>query len=147
MWACRHPLDGGDDEADRMTSVYLTSADGLAWTEAGTALAPTPGTLGRARRPDHQRRAQRRRSGWRSTTAARAPSENWFERTGVARRRAGPRAVPGRRRADAAGPHVRYVSLAETPTGTRLYWEASRSDGANDLRTAYVPRPLSPSQS
>src|SRR5207247_1328554 len=44
MWACRHPLDGGDNEADRMTSCYATSPDGLKWTFVSTALAPTPDT-------------------------------------------------------------------------------------------------------
>src|SRR5690242_16841145 len=43
MWACRHPLDDGDDEADRMTSWYATSSDGLAWHWQGVALHPTPG--------------------------------------------------------------------------------------------------------
>ena len=44
MWACEHLLDQGDDEADRMRSVYLTSDDGLTWSRERTALGPTPDT-------------------------------------------------------------------------------------------------------
>jgi hypothetical protein len=145
MWACRHPLDGGDDEADRMTSVYLTSADGLAWGEVGTALVPTPDTW--------DARGARITSvvlsgeEWLAFYDGRENAqENWFERTGAALGE-----TPSRFSAIAGptpyGRTIRYLSLAETPSGTRFYWEASRSDGANDLRTAYVPRPLSPSQS
>ena len=114
---------------------------------AGTALAPTPdtwdargaritsvvrdgtelvGVLRRARErgPRTGSSARARRSADRPARSARPP---------------GPRR---------SGRTVRYVSLAEPLTGaTRLYWEASRPDGANELRTAYVPRPLSPSQS
>jgi hypothetical protein len=145
MWACRHPLDGGATEADRMTSIYLTSADGLAWTEVGTALAPTPSTWDA--RGTRITSVVRSGTSWLAFYDGRANAEeNWFERTGVAvgtspdafRAQAGP--TP-------AGRTLRYLSLAETLAGTRLYWEASRADGANELRTAYVPRPLSPSQS
>jgi hypothetical protein len=145
MWACRHPLDGGDDEADRMTSVLFTSADGLGWTEAGPALVPTPGAWdGRGTRITS---VLSEADEWFASYDGRASAaENWFERTGIAggsdpgalRSVAGP-TPPGRT--------VRYVSLADTGAGLRLYWEASRSDGANALRTAYVPRPVSPSQS
>jgi hypothetical protein len=37
MWACRHPLDDGEEQADRMTTWYATSADGLDWTLRGEA--------------------------------------------------------------------------------------------------------------
>src|SRR4029077_11880978 len=47
MWACEHLLDQGDDEADRMRSVYLTSADGLVWTPERVALGPTAKTWDR----------------------------------------------------------------------------------------------------
>lgn len=145
MWACRHPLDGGDDEADRMTSVYLTSDDGLVWDEVGTALAPSAGRW--------DARGTRITSvvpsgpSWVAFYDGRATAaQNWFERTGAALG-SSPAALHAVGEPTPPGRTIRYLSLAETPAGTRLYWEASRSDGANDLRTAYVPRPLSPSQS
>jgi hypothetical protein len=145
MWACRHPLDGGDEAADRMTSVYLTSDDGLSWKEVSTALEPTPGSWDQ--RGTRITSVVRSAESWLAFYDGRASAEeNWFERTGAA---LGP--TPDRFEAIAgptpAGRTIRYLSLAETTSGTRLYWEGSRSDGANDLRTAYVPRPLSPSQS
>ncbi|WP_375474509.1 hypothetical protein [uncultured Jatrophihabitans sp.] len=145
MWCCRHPLDGGEDEADRMTSVYLTSEDGLTWDEGPTALSPTPGSWDA--RGARITSVLRSGAQWLAFYDGREnAAQNWFERTGIAAGDDPSSFVP------IAGPTptgrtLRYVSLAETPTGTRLYWEASRSDGANDLRTAYVPRPLSPSQS
>jgi hypothetical protein len=145
MWACRHPLDGGDDDADRMSTVYLTSDDGLSWHEHGPAL--TPPADGWDARGTRVTSVVRSGGEWLAFYDGRATAaENWYERTGVA---AG--TAPGALR-PVAGPTpegrtVRYVSLVETLTGTRLYWEASRGDGANELRTAYVPRPLSPSQS
>ena len=145
MWACRHPLDGGDDEADRMTSVYLVSDDGLAWTEVGTALAPTPGTWDA--RGTRITSVVRSGTEWVAFYDGRASAaENWFERTGVAIG-AGPESFVAQAGPTPVGQTVRYLSLAESLTGTRLYWEASRSDGANELRTAKLPRPLSPSQS
>lgn len=145
MWACRHPLDGGGDQADRMTSVYLTSADGVAWTPVGTALAPTPDTW--------DARGVRITSVFEDGASLCAfydgrasAAENWFERTGLARGNS-PASFAAIAGPTTAGHTLRYVSLAETTDGTRLYWEASRPDGANELRTAYVPRPLSPSQS
>lgn len=145
MWACRHPLDGGDDEADRMTSWYATSGDGLRWDWAGVALAPTPGRW--------DARGTRIASvlpldgGWLAFYDGRASAmENWHERTGLAFGES-----PAEFVADGPptpeGQTVRYLSLVEDGSGYRLYWEASRVDGAHDLRTAYVPRPESLSQS
>jgi hypothetical protein len=145
MWACRHPLDDGDDEADRMTSWYATSVDGLKWTFSGAALAPTPESW--------DARGTRITSvvgsgdSWTAFYDGRASSmENWHERTGIAvgtsaesfAATGGPTPV---------GHTARYLSFAELPDGYRLYWEASRLDGAHELRTAYVPRPASLSQS
>lgn len=145
MWACRHPLDGGDDEADRMSSVYLTSADGLSWAAVGTALAPSPGTWDA--RGTRITSVVRSGTEWIAFYDGRATAgENWSERTGVAVG-AGPESFVAHAGPTPAGRTVRYLSLAESLTGTRLYWEASRSDGAHELRTATLPRPLSPSQS
>lgn len=145
MWACRHPLDGGDDQADRMTSVYFISADGLEWTEVGTALAPTPDSWdARGTRITSVLEAD---GWWWAFYDGRASAEeNWFERTGVAVG-ATPAELAAVAEPTPLGRTLRYVSIAQAPDGQRLYWEASRADGANELRTAYVPRPESPSQS
>ncbi len=145
MWACRHPLDGGDDEADRMTSTYLISDDGLSWTEVSTALAPTPDTWDA--RGARITSVMPGGSSWTAFYDGRASAaENWFERTGAATGAAPDKFTP-RAGPTPEGRTLRYLSVAEAPQGIRLYWEASRSDGANDLRTAYVPRPSSLSQS
>lgn len=145
MWACRHPLQDGDDQADRMSTWYATSRDGWEWDWAGPALEPTPGRWdARGARVASVLQAD---GGWLAFYDGRARAqENWHERTGVAFG-AEPGALTGEGDPTPAGQTVRYVSLAELPDGFRLYWEASRVDGAHDLRTAYVPRPASLSQS
>jgi len=138
MWACEHLLDKGDDEADRMRSVYLTSHDGLTWSKERTALAPTPDSW--------DRRGVRITSAWESDgkwiasyDGRASAAENWFERTGFAVG-AGPddfQPVAGPFWRD--GRTLRYVSIARVVSGLRLYYEAERADGANDLRTTFVP--------
>ena len=139
MWACRHPLADGDGDADRMTSVYFVSSDGLEWTEVGIALAPTPGSWdARGARVTSVLETD---GSWFALYDGRATAEeNWFERTGVAVGET-PAQLTAIAQPTLAGRTLRYVSIAEDPAGQRLYWEASRADGANELRTAYVPRP------
>ncbi len=145
LWACRHPLDGGDDEADRMSSHYFTGTDGLGWDDRGPALVARPGEWdGRGARITS---VVAEDGGWVAFYDGRASAaENWHERTGLASG-----ATPGRLNAVAGptpvGSTVRYVSVATLSSGYRLYWEVSRFDGSNDLRTAYIPRPESLSQS
>ncbi len=145
-WVCCHPLTEPGAE-DRMWTAYSHSDDGLAWSE------PVP-----VLRPDG--------SGWdargrRVTAALRTPGdglavyydgrataeENWYERTGLAFAPAGsgPAAaltVPGDSPVaqSPVGTHaLRYVSLVPLPqNGFRLFFEASRPDGAHDLMT-YTP--------
>lgn len=145
MWACRHPLDDGDDEADRMTSWYATSDDGLRWEWTGAALVPTPGRWDA--RGTRIASVLQLDGGWLAFYDGRATAmENWHERTGIAFGES-----PAQFTADGPptpeGQTVRYLSLADDGAGFRLYWEASRVDGAHDLRTAYVPRPESLTQS
>ena len=145
LWACRHPLDGGDNEADRMSSHYFTSDDGLTWDEMGAALTPTAGTWNA--RGTRIVSVISEGDQWIAFYDGRASAdENWHERTGYALGR-----TPARFAAAAgptpAGHTARYLSVATVPAGYRIYWEASREDGSHDLRTAYVPRPESESQS
>lgn len=138
MWACRHPLDGGEDEADRMQTWYFTSGDGLRWDAHGPALVPTPdswdarGTRVTSVLPTAQ--------GWLALYDGRASAaENWFERTGLALG-----STPGTFAAVAGplqreGRTLRYVSVVPAGDHWRLYFEADRPDGANDLRTAVLP--------
>jgi hypothetical protein len=145
MWACRHPLDGGDDEADRMTTWYATGTDGLTWSLHGAALAPRPGEWdARGTRVTSVLRSD---EGWLAFYDGRASAaENWHERTGVARG-SGPHDLVATGGPTPVGETARYLSLVDVADGYRLYWEASRSDGAYELRTAYVPRSTSVSQS
>lgn len=154
MWACRHPLDAGDDEADRMDTWYATGVDGLSWT-----FTDRPALAANRESDDWDRRG--RRVGavapidgvWTMLYDGRADaSENWEERTALAVG-ADPahfqpvpmEPIAGHLRA-ATG--LRYASFLSDPGGgLRVYYETSRPDGAHDLRTEYVPRPFSASQS
>lgn len=147
MWACRHPLDGGDDAADRMSTWYATSADGLVWTMAAEALSVTPGSW-------HARGARVTDvlevdgSWWALFDGRRSAAENWFERCGLAVGKrpdrlaavAGP--VPER-----PGEALRYASVIRERGGWRAYFEATARDGSNALRAVYVPPLSSASQS
>jgi hypothetical protein len=142
LWASVHPLESWDD-ADRMTTWYATSPDGVRWTWRGTVLAGRPGEwdargvrvsavlpAGDEILVSYDGRA----------TAA----ENWEERTGQARGSRLPDGSFGELTADGGeplgSPHppygLRYVSVVELPDGRRrVYYEATRADGAHDLRT------------
>jgi hypothetical protein len=142
LWASVHPLESWDD-ADRMTTWYATSPDGIRWTWRGTVLAGRPG--------EWDARGVRVSSvlpagdevlvsyDGRATAA-----ENWEERTGQARGSRLPDGSFGELTADGGeplgSPHppygLRYVSVVELPDGRRrVYYEATRADGAHDLRT------------
>jgi hypothetical protein len=143
MWACRHPLDGGDDEADRMTTWYFESADGLDWTPVSESLKPdADGWDRRGRRVG----AVAELDGvWVMLyDGRRDAAENWEERTGIA---VGARpsefaavAIDPIGGVEAPGGCLRYSSfLADPSGGLRVYYETTRSDGAHDLRTVFVP--------
>ena len=142
LWASVHPLDP-PHEADRMTTAYATSGDGVEWTWHGTVLSGRAGTWD-AR-------------GTRVTSVVETPdglvasydgrataAENWEEVTGVA---VGSRRDSQRfgtlRATDAPpvrSPHggggLRYLSLLDLGGGaTRLYYEVARPDGSHELRT------------
>jgi hypothetical protein len=136
MWACRHPLDGGDAEADRMSSWFATSPDGLDWTMSGPALTPTKGGWdGRGTRIASVLEAD---GVWAAFYDGRASAEeNWNERTGVALGST-PRSFAASAGPTRVGATARYLSIVTQPDGYRVYWEASRSDGAHELRTAWL---------
>ena len=139
MWACRHPLDGGDDQADRMQTWYATSHDGLAWQLHGPALRPTPGSWdARGTRATSVLQVD---GTWLVSYDGRASAaENWYERTGFALGSAG-RLVATAGPVQRAGRTLRYLTVASLPGGRRWYAECDRPDGANELRTVWVPTP------
>ena len=142
LWASVHPLESWDD-ADRMTTEYATSPDGVHWTWRRTALTGRPGqwdargvrvssvvTTGDTVLAAYDGRA--------------TAGENWEERTWLAR---GTRSADGsfgpltaEDREPTGSPHapygLRYLSAVVMPDGChRLYYEATRPDGAHHLRT------------
>jgi len=128
-WVCVHPLAVPGAE-DRMSTRYLTSADGITWHSHGTVLAPRPGRWdARGARLTSVLSDGRACYDGRATAA-----QNWFERTWLAvPTDRGPqlRALDGDPVAD-----VRYLEILELPDGGhRLYYEARRPDGAHELRT------------
>lgn len=142
MWACRHPLDGGAAAADRMSTWYATSDDGLCWTMLTEALTPTPGSWhARGARVTDVLQVDGR--WWALFDGRRSAAQNWRERSGLAVGErpeqltavAGP--VPER-----TGTALRYASVIQQDGGWRAYFEATSPAGSNDLRTVYVP-PLS----
>jgi hypothetical protein len=141
MWLCCHPLE--DSKAtDRMWTRYGTSTDGIDWDLHDTALGPTAGAWdSRGARvtavlpgPDR----------WLAYYDGRATAEdNAEEITGLAVG-AGPGQLVAEPGPIAVSPYgsgsLRYLSAVSLPDGgLRLYYEASRLDGAHDLRTEYVP--------
>ncbi len=147
LWACRHPLDDGDDRADRMTTWYGTSHDGLVWDLHGRALGPVPETWDArgTRVADVVREDGRFVALY---DGRRSAEENWRERTGLAVGEQPGQLVavqgpwPG-----TVGKALRYVSVVDGPDGRRLYVEATGPDGSHDLRTVKVPRPTPAIQS
>jgi hypothetical protein len=139
MWVCRHPLDVVGAE-DRMSTWLATSDDGLDWQLQGEVLAP------RAREWDSRGARVTAILSFDPLTVlydGRASAEqNWFETTGVAVERDGVLVsvsdVPAARSPEGDGA-LRYANAVPLPDGSiRYYFEASRADGAHDLRTLVV---------
>jgi hypothetical protein len=131
-WICCHPLDEADEE-DRMTTAYATSEDGLDWEWHGTVLTPRPGTWdARGARVTVVLPDGRAAYDGRATK-----EENWFERTGLARRTeqlGGLEQIGNEAVAD-----VRYLDVVALPEGGyRIYYEARLPDESHELRTELV---------
>ncbi len=136
LWLCCHPLDEPGHE-DRMTTRYLTSDDGLAWTDRGEVLAGRPG--------EWDARGARV-----TTVIGHDPvtvlydgrpdaASNWSETTGVATWD-GDRLVPDPGVPPIVSPYgdgaFRYATAVPSGDGRlRYYVEAARGDGAHDLVT------------
>ena len=139
MWYCCHPLTY-PEHADRMSSEYATSPDGVSWSAKG------PSLVGRAGSWDSRgARITAVLNGDHPPVAfydGRATvEENWEERTGWAVGSDGLRAFtavgdrPLARSGYGLG-GLRYLSVVELPDGGyRLYYETTREDGAHELRT------------
>lgn len=141
LWASVHPLESWQD-ADRMTTDYATSDDGVTWDWHGTVLAGRPGAwdsrgvrLSSVTVHDGQLVA---------TYDGRASAaENWEEATGVATGSLSSDGLFGPltptdgeplRSPHAAG-GLRYVSAVTFDGALRVYYEFTRPDGAHELRT------------
>lgn len=130
-WICCHPLDEPDKE-DRMWSAYATSADGIHWEWYGIVLTPRPGAWdARGARLTAVLADGRAAYDGRATK-----EENWFERTGLARRTGdGSFAQVG----DDAVSDARYLDvLPLRGGGYRIYYEWPLADGSHELRTELI---------
>jgi hypothetical protein len=145
LWASVHPLDLPHHE-DRMTTEYATSVDGLDWAWEGTALAPTPGRWDA--RGVRVSAVFDTPEGLAAMYDGRASAaENWEERTGLALAGGRPGFFAPVGEAPVAqspdgGRGLRYLSLVTLPDGGyRLFYEATRADGAHELRTEVIAAP------
>jgi hypothetical protein len=132
-WICCHLLDQPGEE-DRMNTAYATSDDGLEWQWHGTVLEGRPGRWdARGTRltcvlPDGRAAYDGRRTA----------EENWFERTGLARRTARPGGLE--HAAEEPVADVRYLEAVPLPGGGhRIWYEARLPDESHELRTEVVP--------
>ncbi|MGY1714583.1 hypothetical protein ACI78R_09010 [Geodermatophilus sp. SYSU D01106] len=142
LWASVHPLDD-PDATDRMTTEHATSPDGVTWTWRGTALAGTPGTWD-ARGTRFSTVVLDGSRTWALYDGRATAEENWEERTGLAVHdgELGFRAAgDGPYLASPHAPHgLRYADVVAVPGGgARWFYEATRPDGAHELRTVLLP--------
>ncbi len=142
LWASVHPLD--DPHAtDRMTTEHATSDDGVRWTWRGTALAGTPGTWD-ARGVRFATVVLAGSAPWALYDGRATAEENWEERTGLAVHDGERGFTPAPDGPLLQSPHppsgLRYADVDALPDGgARWFYEATRSDGAHELRTVALP--------
>ncbi|MFG2044736.1 hypothetical protein [Dactylosporangium sp. NPDC048998] len=137
LWASVHPLES-DEHADRMSTWYATSPDGVDWTWHGAVLAPRPGAWdARGVRVSAVLPVD---GGLAFAYDGRATAaENWEERTGTA---TAPLLADGTfgplTAADAPpaqSPHAPHGLRYLTAVAGRIYYEGTREDGGHELRT------------
>jgi hypothetical protein len=146
FWVCAHPLEIAGAE-DRMTTVYGSSADGIAIDLETAVLAPRANSWD-ARGTRVASVIQRGNRVIAYYDGRATADENAEECTGIATGQLGAPLVPiAGPFSAAAGASLRYLDYVEDGSGLRLFYETTRRDGAHDLRTEYVPRPLGASQS
>jgi hypothetical protein len=142
LWASVHPLDD-PDATDRMTTAHATSPDGVDWTWRGTALAGTPGTWD-ARGVRFAVVVLDGARPWALYDGRATADENWEERTGLATAGAEGRFTAAGDGPQLQSPHpphgLRYADVVAVPGGgARWFYEATRADGAHELRTVLLP--------
>lgn len=140
LWASVHPLETAE-HADRMSTWYATSPDGIDWAWQGVALAPRPGTWDA--RGVRLSAVDVRDGVLSATYDGRATAgENWEERTGTAQGTLQADGLFSPLTASAAGPcgspHAPHGLRYLTAVPGRLYYEVTREDGAHELRTETV---------
>ena len=141
LWASVHPLD--DPAAtDRMTTEHATSPDGVDWTWQGTALTGRPGSWD-ARGVRFATVVLDGGRSWALYDGRANAAENWEERTGLAVRNGSGGFVAVGDEPLLASPHapfgLRYADVVALPSGgARWFYEATRPDGAHELRTVLL---------
>jgi hypothetical protein len=126
-----------------MTTEHATSPDGVEWTWTGTALTGTPGSWD-ARGVRFATVVLDGPRTWALYDGRATAEENWEERTGLATA-----TTEGRFTAAYGGPllqsphpphGLRYADVVAVPGGgARWFYEATRADGAHELRTVLLP--------
>jgi hypothetical protein len=142
LWASCHPL-ADPATADRMATDYATSADGLDWTWQGTVLTGRPGAWD-ARGVRVSAVVPYQGSTFAYYDGRASAAENFEERTGLAIGAGFGLLQPQGDRPAASSPYggggLRYLCAVPVPgVGWRLYYEATRADGAHELRTELHP--------
>ena len=142
LWASVHPLDD-PDETDRMTTEHATSPDGVTWTWRGTALAGTPGSWD-ARGVRFATVVLDADRAWALYDGRATAAENWEERTGLAVQNGDGSFSAADGGPLLQSPHapsgLRYAEVVALPGGgARWFYEATRADGAHELRTVLLP--------
>jgi hypothetical protein len=139
MWVTCHPLDRIGHE-DRMTTQYVTSQNGIAWTIQGTCLKPRDGMWdSRGARITALSFTGKDKPVIAFYDGRASAEENYEERTGIAIG-TGPTGFSALGQQpfgqSKEGKALRYLDIVDLPNDKRrLYYELARPDGSHELRT------------